>query len=1003
MTYLKIFILLCFSVAMTAQTVWTVNSTDDIDDGACTLGHCSLREALIAANLNGGPDSIIFNIPGAGAHTILLTSALPGIEDADLIINGTSQPGNNPMAGFIRIDGSNLSGNADHGLVIYIRRVKVYGLQIQNFPGSGIQIFGGFVDDPHISDLVIGAPQRGNVIISNGAYGIEGPVDQDVSIQGNYIGTDLNFIVGQGNGWDGLFLNILSGSNVQIGGSRMTGEENYFCSNVYSGARLAVADPTMFQPGFSITGNVFGTGAGGVENLGNQGFTTGMVTQDGGGLFLVGDGPMAIGGAGMESNVFAFNTNGIVVSQFNRKRILSNQFYCNSGKGISLLNGGNDNLGSPHSLCYKPGTGISGFATPSHTVHLYSQSNAQCAGAPCQGLNLIASTTADASGVWSFNNAFQPGMNFTTLAEDAIGNSSEFSECIRAADSIAVVASNTGPYCTGDAIQLEALVPPALPNPSFQWSGPGGYSSTMQNPTNATEPGQYVVVVTAGGCVSDSARTQVIFNQPDTGYIRDFCLGDSFLINGNVYNLFNLFGTEILPGATVNGCDSVVIIDLNLNASLELRFFYPLEVCRGETVVLTFVELLGFNIGPIDFVLSDGINPPDTLYNMVTGDTIHRIAEETVQYIITEVLNVNTICEPILSAGETMVVSELIVDGTVSDYDGFGVSCFGANDGAIQVDILSGAAPYDYFWSTPAVTDAGSTTLESGSYSVTITDSLGCREQLDFLLTEPESFGILLDVERTTCRGALNGTIIVDTISRTRDLTEVSLDGAGFTPVNTYPIIYTDLPGGAHLLEIRDGNGCIQEIPIFIPEGPPVNVDLGSNVSIEAGDSAQLNFVSDITPNMITWTPSTVLTCTSCPDPIAFPEVTTTVGVQIMNDEGCIAEDSIRVEVFIPKRVYIPNAFTPNDDNTNDFFFVSGDPEFVEIIEYIGIVDRKGSLVFETTNIDPNDPSVGWDGTFIDEPVLPGVYMYHIKVRFVDLGQGGRDVFPYTGTVTVIR
>ena len=197
--------------SLRGQAVWHVTTIDDNDDGNCNAGHCSLREAINAANLNMGPDSIVFDIPGAGPYTITPLSPLPAIQDSFLVIDGTHQPGNFPMAGLIRIDGSNLVGPAMHGLVIYVRHVRIYGLQIQSFQGDGIQVFGGFLDDPFISHITIGAPDKGNVIIQNGAYGIEADVDSNFLFHGNYIGTNIAFGPGLGNANDGLYARILTG------------------------------------------------------------------------------------------------------------------------------------------------------------------------------------------------------------------------------------------------------------------------------------------------------------------------------------------------------------------------------------------------------------------------------------------------------------------------------------------------------------------------------------------------------------------------------------------------------------------------------------------------------------------------------------------------------------------------------------------------------------------------------------------------------------------------
>src|SRR6266850_52341 len=66
----------------------TVTTDDDHNDGTCNAD-CTLREAINAANAGAGGDTISFNIPGAGVHTINLTSGLPVINKT-VTIDGTT-------------------------------------------------------------------------------------------------------------------------------------------------------------------------------------------------------------------------------------------------------------------------------------------------------------------------------------------------------------------------------------------------------------------------------------------------------------------------------------------------------------------------------------------------------------------------------------------------------------------------------------------------------------------------------------------------------------------------------------------------------------------------------------------------------------------------------------------------------------------------------------------------------------------------------------------------
>ncbi len=73
-----------------AATTFTVNSTADPGTDGCDATECTLREAITAANANPGTDTIEFDIPGNGPHTISPTSVLPTITEA-VTIDGYTQ------------------------------------------------------------------------------------------------------------------------------------------------------------------------------------------------------------------------------------------------------------------------------------------------------------------------------------------------------------------------------------------------------------------------------------------------------------------------------------------------------------------------------------------------------------------------------------------------------------------------------------------------------------------------------------------------------------------------------------------------------------------------------------------------------------------------------------------------------------------------------------------------------------------------------------------------
>jgi gliding motility-associated-like protein len=121
-----------------------------------------------------------------------------------------------------------------------------------------------------------------------------------------------------------------------------------------------------------------------------------------------------------------------------------------------------------------------------------------------------------------------------------------------------IVASNTGPYCVGSNIQLNATSGAT----SYTWSGPNGFTSTLQNPTitniTGVNAGVYGVVVTGTGC-NDTSYTTVIVSPPITpnaGLDDTVCFGSPFSLNGTLTiatdsKIWNFLATGITPTPNV--------------------------------------------------------------------------------------------------------------------------------------------------------------------------------------------------------------------------------------------------------------------------------------------------------------------------------------------------------------------------------------------------------------------------------------------------------------------
>lgn len=115
--------------------VYIVNSEDDIDDGDCNALHCSLREAINASEKDSVPSTILFNISGAGIHTIVPNFPFPTITKPDLTIIGESQSGG---PGAILIDFKYKEFQGICFWQIFGQQFKISGINFKNFIFSEI-------------------------------------------------------------------------------------------------------------------------------------------------------------------------------------------------------------------------------------------------------------------------------------------------------------------------------------------------------------------------------------------------------------------------------------------------------------------------------------------------------------------------------------------------------------------------------------------------------------------------------------------------------------------------------------------------------------------------------------------------------------------------------------------------------------------------------------------------------------------------------------------------
>lgn len=188
---------------------------------------------------------------------------------------------------------------------------------------------------------------------------------------------------------------------------------------------------------------------------------------------------------------------------------------------------------------------------------------------------------------------------------------------------------------------------------------------------------------------------------------------------------------------------------------------------------------------------------------------------------------------------------------------------------------------------------------------------------------------------------------------------------------------------------VMDEFGCTGSTEIDVLVWQPPYVHAGPDREVDWLDRVRL--FGTVDSDTLWWTPADALSCSDCLTPEVQVQGPQWFVLQSISPEGCLATDSVHIDVFYP--VYVPNAFSPNNDGVNDAFFVDGvDPRGYRLEIY----NRWGDLIFYSE--DPAEPWIGNDQQKGSDYFVPDdVYLWRLRYELRD---GPRLI---DGSVTIIR
>lgn len=349
---------------------------------------------------------------------------------------------------------------------------------------------------------------------------------------------------------------------------------------------------------------------------------------------------------------------------------------------------------------------------------------------------------------------------------------------------------------------------------------------------------------------------------------------------------------------------------------------------------------------------------------------------------------------------ELTAPSALSVAATViSDFNGYAVRCFDSQDGVVSLDASGGIPNYAFPDEEGVSTNDTFEGLSAGENVFTVVDANGCIAQDTVYLSAPSPPLLVLEADADTClsgEGALRANFAVDVPPA------LVIWPDGFdqpTPLTAFSEQQSGLETGVYEVELLDGNGCLTTLDALVPATFPSEVSFITGPAEVCFPGADVEFL-DLTAGVIgfrRWDfgDGAAVSFSGDLDEAAHTYLASgsfEVELTVLNDEGCFSSGSEVVEVTDGMSVYVPSAFTPDNDGVNDGFgpVITGVESF-----HFWIYDRWGHPVFET-----EDPDWWWNGSPANEGLSSKTEMFVWKLE----AQGRCDAFDvYTGTVVVLR
>jgi gliding motility-associated-like protein len=464
---------------------------------------------------------------------------------------------------------------------------------------------------------------------------------------------------------------------------------------------------------------------------------------------------------------------------------------------------------------------------------------------------------------------------------------------------------------------------------SYNWS-----SSPIQTSATATSLTAGIYSVTIKDVNNCSATKTVSISQPTSAVTASIsshnnvlCFGASSAtaavsasggVGGYTYN-WNTIPTQTVSIASglAAGNYTVTVKDANNCSTLTSVTISQPSAALNATITNSFnVKCKTNATGAATVVASGGSGSYSYSWNSAPTQTTSVANNLTAgNYTVTVSDNNGCIVPVTKTVSITEPIAILNATSTSPLFNGNNISCFGGNNGSINLTPTGGTTAYSFAWTGPlgySSTSEDINTLIAGTYSVLITDANACTKNYTTTLTQPTVLSLSSTVTPATCPAFNDGAISIGVSGGT---TAYSYSWAGPASYTATTASIGSLVAGNYSLTVTDANGCIKS-SVYTVTQPGAIVITNTVSTFSGGKNISCYGYNDGTIGAVNVTGGTPVYTYLWTGPASFTATTANISslyagnyqLVVTDNAGCVANKLIT----LTQPNAISNTLTPS-------------------------------------------------------------------------------------------